>query len=105
MYLGKRYEASGKGVSNPDFKKIAKAFNINYTLIKSHLNFKNLNKVISSKKPEIIEIKLKNDQKIIPKLQFGNPIEDLSPLLPRKEFYKNMDISLVKRNKKIFEAN
>lgn len=105
LYLGKRYEASGKGVSNPDFKKIAKAFNINYTLIKSHLNFKNLNKVISSKKPEIIEIKLKNDQKIIPKLQFGNPIEDLSPLLPRKEFYKNMDISLVKRNKKIFEAN
>jgi len=48
---------------------------------------------------------LKDNQKIIPKLQFGNPIEDLSPLLPRKEFYKNMDISLIKRDKKIFEAN
>lgn len=105
LYLGKRYEASGKGVSNPDFKKISKAFNINYTLIKSHSGFKSLKKVISSKKPEIIEVKLKEDQKIIPKLQFGNPIEDLSPLLPRKEFYKNMDISLIKRDKKIFEAN
>jgi acetolactate synthase I/II/III large subunit len=105
LYLGKRYEASGKGVSNPDFKKISKAFNIDYTIIKSHSGFKNLNKVISSKKPEIIEVKLKEDQKIIPKLQFGNPIEDLSPLLPRKEFYKNMDISLIKRDKKIFEAN
>ena len=44
-------------------------------------------------------------QKIIPKLQFGNPIEDLSPLLPRNEFYNNMFVPLVDRSKKIFEAN
>ena len=105
LYLGKRYEASGKGVSNPNFKKVSNAFNINYNLIKSHSDLKKLNKIISSNKPEIIEIKLRSNQKIIPKLQFGNPIEDLSPLLPRSEFYKNMDISLIKRDKKIFEAN
>ena len=105
LYLGKRYEASGKGVSNPNFKKVSNAFNINYNLIKNHSDLKKLNKIISSNKPEIIEIKLRNNQKIIPKLQFGNPIEDLSPLLPRSEFYKNMDISLIKRDKKIFEAN
>jgi acetolactate synthase-1/2/3 large subunit len=105
LYLGKRYEASGKGVSNPDFKKISNAFNINYNLIKNHNELKKLDKIIYSKKAEIIEVRLKDNQKIIPKLQFGNPIEDLSPLLPRKEFYKNMDISLVRRNKRIFEAN
>ena len=105
LYLGKRYEASGKGVSNPDFKKISNAFNINYNLIKNHNELKKLDKIIDSKKAEIIEVRLKDNQKIIPKLQFGNPIEDLSPLLPRKEFYKNMDISLVRRNKRIFEAN
>ena len=105
LYLGKRYEASGKGVSNPNFKKVSNAFNINYNLIKNHSDLKKLDKIISSKKPEIIEIKLKNNHKIIPKLQFGNPIEDLSPLLPRNEFYKNMDISLIRRDKKIFEAN
>ena len=105
LYLGKRYEASGKGVSNPDFKKISKAFNINYTLIKSHLDLKKINKIISSKKPEIIEVKLKKNQKIIPKLQFGNPIEDMSPLLSRKEFLSNMEISIIKRDKDIFEAN
>ena len=33
-----------------------------------------------SNKPEFIEVLLKPDQKIVPKLQFGNPIEDLSPL-------------------------
>ena len=105
LYLGKRYEASGKGVSNPDFKKVSNAFNINYNIIKTHLDLKKLDKIISSKIPEIIEVKLKHNQKIIPKLQFGNPIEDLSPTLPRNEFYKNMDISLIKRDKKIFEAN
>ena len=105
LYMGKRYEASGKGVSNPSFKKISNAYNINYNLLKKHSDLKKLSKIISSKKPEIIEINLRNDQKIIPKLQFGNPIEDLSPLLPRSEFYKNMDVSLIKRDKKIFEAN
>ena len=50
-----------------------------------YIKLKKLDKIIDSKKAEIIE--------------------DLSPLLPRKEFYKNMNISLIKRNKKIFEAN
>jgi len=29
----------------------------------------------------------------------------MSPLLPRKEFYNNMDVNLAVRNKKILEAN
>ena len=105
LYLDKRHEASGKGVSNPDFKKISSAFNINYNIIKNHKDLIKLKKIITSKKPEIIEIKIKSNQKIIPKLQFGNPIEDLSPLLNRKEFQKNMDILGVDRDSKIFEAN
>ena len=60
---------------------------------------------MTQKRPEIIEIILKKDQKIIPKLQFGNPIEDMSPLLPRNEFFENMEIKTIKRDKKIFEAN
>ena len=36
---------------------------------------------------------------------FGKPIEDLSPLLPRKEFSDNMGIKLYKDNLKIIEAN
>ena len=105
LYLGKRYEASGKGVSNPSFKKLSKAFNINYTKIRNHKDFNKLKKVIDSKKPEIIEVILNPNQKIIPKLQFGNPIEDMSPLLPRKEFLKNMEVPLVKSDKNINEAN
>ncbi len=105
LYLGKRFEASGKGVSNPNFEKISKAFNINYNSIKNHNDFNKLKKIINSNQPELIEVILKSNQKIIPKLQFGNPIEDMSPLLPRKEFFENMDIKIIKRDKKIFEAN
>ncbi len=105
LYLGKRYEASGKGVSNPNFKKISEAFNIQYNLIKTHKDLKKISKILESNTPEIIEVKLNKNQKIIPKLQFGNPIEDMSPLLPRKEFLKNMEIKSTNRDKKIFEAN
>ncbi len=108
LYLNKRYEATTAktGVVNPNFKKVSKAYGINYTLIS---NQKNLNKVLSkpikSNKPEFIEVLLKPNQKIIPKLQFGNPIEDLSPLLPRDEFNNNMYVKTSKQNKKILEAN
>jgi acetolactate synthase I/II/III large subunit len=108
LYLNKRHEATTAktGVVNPNFKKVMKAYNINYTLISNHKNLKNkLKKPITSNKPEFIEVLLKPEQKIIPKLQFGKPIEDLSPLLARKEFENNMYVKTVQRSKKIFEAN
>ena len=105
LYLGGRFEASGKGVSNPNFKKISSSYEINHNIIKSHKDLSKLKKIINSNKPEIIEILIKPNQKIIPKLQFGNPLEDMSPLLPRSEFFENMEVPLSIRDNKIFEAN
>ena len=105
LYLGKRFEATGKGVSNTDFRKVSNAFNINYNLLKNHKDLDKLKKIISSKSAEIIEINIKSDQKIIPKLQFGKPIEDLSPLLSRKEFSKNMSIEIFKKKSNKIDAN
>jgi acetolactate synthase-1/2/3 large subunit len=109
LYLNKRYEASisSKGVTNPNFKKISNAYGINYCEIKNNKEIdKVLNKVLKSKKPEFINVIIDPNQKIIPKLQFGNPIEDLSPLLPRSEFNKNMIVSpLVEKSKNFSEAN
>lgn len=103
--MGKRFEASGRGVSNPNFKKISEAFEINYNSIQSHKELFKINKIISSKFPELVEVMIKSNQKIIPKLQFGKPIEDLSPLLSRKEFNKNMDIKTYRDKNNIIEAN
>lgn len=105
LYLEKRYEASGKGVSNPNFKNISKAFNIEYTLIKNNKDLVKIKRNLNSNQPHFFEIKLKTDQKIIPKLQFGNPLEDMSPIISREEFLSNMIVKPVSRDRKIFEAN
>ena len=109
LYLKNRYEASipSKGVTNPDFKKISNAYGINYSEIKNNKKIdKILGKVLNSKKPEFINVIINPNQKIVPKLQFGNPIEDLSPLLSRSEFKKNMIIPTLERKSLDFsEAN
>jgi|694.fasta_scaffold29754_7 acetolactate synthase-1/2/3 large subunit len=109
LYLGGRYEATipSKGVTNPDFKKISNAYGINYREIKSNKEIdKVLIKVLRSKRPEFINVIINPNQKIIPKLQFGKPIEDLSPLLSRSEFKKNMIVSPLRDAFKSFsEAN
>jgi acetolactate synthase-1/2/3 large subunit len=99
LYLNKRYEASiaTKGVTNPNFKKISKAYGVNYSEIKNNNQInKTLNIILSSKKPEFINVIIDPNQKIIPKLQYGKSIEDLSPLLSRQEFKKNMIIPILK---------
>jgi acetolactate synthase-1/2/3 large subunit len=108
LYLNKRYEASisSKGVTNPNFKKISNAYGINYSEIKNNKQIdKVLNKVLKSKKAEFVNVIIDPNQKIIPKLQFGNPIEDLSPLLPRLEFNNNMIISPLKKISKNFSES
>ena len=108
LYLNKRYEASisSKGVTNPNFKKISNAYGINYSEITNNKQIdKVLNKVLNSKKSEFVNVIIDPNQKIIPKLQFGNPIEDLSPLLSRSEFNKNMIIPTLNKNYKNFSES
>lgn len=108
LYLDKRYEASGKnkGVSNPNFEKICKGYQVNYTSIKKNSEIKKvIKKVLLSNKPEFIDVFVSPSQKIIPKLSFGDPIEDLSPKISRKDFNRNMIVKPVYRNVKIIESN
>ena len=108
LYLQERHEAvdSKKGVTNPNFSKVAKAYGINYSEIKKNSDInKILKKTIRSKKAEFINVFIKPDQKIIPKLAFGSPLEDLSPPLPREEFLENMMINTIDKNKNLTESN
>jgi len=108
LYLGKRYEAvdSVKGVINPNFSKIVKAYGINYSEIKNNLDVdKVLKTTLKSNSAEFINVFIKPDQKIIPKLTFGSPLEDLSPKIPREDFYENMIVKTVKRREELIESN
>ena len=91
LYLNNRYEATNKGNNSPNFKKISNAYGIKYFKINHNKEIdKNLNNILKYSKPSLCEIMIKPNQKIQPKLEFGKPIEDLSPLLPRGEFNLNM---------------
>ena len=106
LYLGGRYNASGKGVSIPDYKKIARAYNIQYMSVsKNSSSNKIIKKALKSKSACIIEVFIHPEQKIIPKLAFGNPIEDLEPQLSREEFYNNMINKAIIPDNKLIEAN
>ena len=106
LYLKSRFEASGKGIKNPDFKNLAFGYGINYTKISNHKEISSkLKKVLNSPKIEFIDVIVSKNQKIIPKLYFGRPIEDLSPLLDRSEFNKNMIVKTAKIDKNFTEIN
>ena len=106
LYLGKRYNASGIGVSAPNYKKIAKAYDIKYYSVKNDKESKNtIKKALNFKKACIVEVFIHPDQKITPKLAFGCPIEDLEPKLARKEFLKQMIVEPIQSDNKIIEAN
>src|SRR3989338_8574225 len=108
LYLDRRFEATGKknDVTVPDFMRIAEGFGIKGIRINSHIDMKRkIQQVLSYKGPVLCEVMLNSNQKIIPKLMFGNPIEDLSPLIPRDEFKKNMIIEAIKADKSLTEAN
>jgi len=95
------------GVSFPNFKKIAKAFNIRHETIKSHKKIQNkIRKALNCNGPVLCEINMSPNQSLRPKVCsrkrsdgtiISKPIEDMSPPLNRKEFFKNMIIKPIKK--------
>lgn len=86
LYLNKRLEASKKGISNPNFMKLIKSYGLNYYSIRNDNQIdKVLSKFLNSKKAGLLEIHINEDEPLVPKLDFGRPFYDLSPLLKRDE--------------------
>ncbi len=106
LYLDNRLLATGKGVSIPNYKKIADAYNIKYLEIKNDKQVKTqIKKSFTHRGACIVNVMIHPNQKIIPKLTFGSPIEDLSPKINRRDFKKYMQIDTVKSDKNVVESN
>ena len=89
------------GVGNPDFRKISKAFDIKYKLIKTKKNLTSeINNVLKEKKTVICEIIADENQEYIEigyaKNKKGKivrrPLEDQKPFLDRNTFLREMVI-------------
>ena len=92
-WLNSKYVASCPkgGVSFPDFTNVARAYGLGTEIIKNHKELKDkIRRTLDCEGPILCNVELDPKSKIIPKLEFGKPIEDQSPLLDKKEFLKEM---------------
>lgn len=100
IWLDSCYKATcvAGGLGDPDFLKIANAYKMESCRISNHSGLrKKIKAVLSFNGPILCSVELKSGEKIKPKLEFGKPIEDPSPLLDRKEFMENMIIKPVEK--------
>ena len=82
-------ESSGLGM--PDMQRIGKAYDLEVCEINNHNELKEkIEYVIKSEKPILCDVKVKTSQRVVPKIDFGKPIHDMSPLLDREELKSNM---------------
>ena len=91
------------GVSNPNFEKLAYAYNLAYERIANNSELEEkIKKVLSSDGPVICELNVSPSQGITPKTTSfkkedgsfeSRPLEDMAPFLPREELKENMRIS------------
>ena len=97
-YFGKRYIATdGKDYSAPDFSKIAKAYGID-SFTANYDNFKEVcTKVLKFEGPVLVDVLIDKEQKLVPKLEYGNPLEDMSPYQTDKEIKNNMITEMIPR--------
>lgn len=96
---GGRYLASCPqgGYSTPDFVKVAKAYGIKGVKLNAESNLSETIKTVLEM-PEgcVCDVDIAEHTTYEPRIAGWTPIEDMSPLLPRKEFRENMIIEPVK---------
>lgn len=108
-YFDSNFVASTQesGLTLPDYKKVAKAFNIPAVQIKDHRNIRDkIREILNTDGPVICEVIVSPEQVTAPKVSSRQredgsmeslPMEDLWPFLDRDEFLSNMTVLPPKR--------
>ena len=92
MYFESNYTQTvvGRGYDSPNFEGIARAYGIFY------ISYENVEEVSDEfmrvDGPVLVEIKLKEDTYVFPKLEFGKPNQDQEPLMDRELYQRLMDL-------------
>lgn len=78
------------GYTAPDFEKIAKAYGLDYFCVETEEDMDE--HMFSGSKPCVIELKIRENTYVFPKLEFGKPNQDQEPLLDRQLFEELMTL-------------
>lgn len=92
MYFDNNYFQTVKkgGYTVPDFEKIAYAYGLRYICIEKEEDLRH--EYFEGNQPTIIEVKIKENTYVFPKLEFGKPNQDQEPLLDREVFRYLMEL-------------
>ena len=79
------------GLAMPDLQKIARAYKIETVEINNHNELdEKIDYVLKLNSPILCDVKISENQKVVPKLEFGRAIHDLSPRLTEEELKSNI---------------
>ena len=82
---------------NPDYYLLAKAYGIKAVEANKE-NFEEIIKfAIAQKDSILVNVIIDKEQKLLPKLEFGNPLEDMYPYLTDNEIEQNMIVKPLPR--------
>lgn len=88
------------GYSMPDFVKVANAYGIEAFSVKKPNEMESaIKKVLSHKGPIVCDVWVNEKQQILPRVEFGRPLEDMRPYLSDEEFTANMIVAPLERIK------
>jgi acetolactate synthase I/II/III large subunit len=94
-WLNSRYSGVDKksGLSLPDNKKLSNAYGVKAISIKDNKEMKNkLKNILNIKGPMLVDLNINPKTRVAPKIEYGNPLHDMSPKIPRhvlKEILNN----------------
>jgi acetolactate synthase-1/2/3 large subunit len=97
-YFGSRYTATdGKDYTAPDFAKVAEAYGI-HSATAAKNNYSDVIKyAMAYNGPILVDVLIDKNQKLVPKLEFGNPLEDMSPYITDDELKEHMLVEQLPR--------
>ena len=99
QYFNSRFQSTVIGYNAPNFQKVVSAFGVKSDkLVYQKEIAQKLRDLFKDSKPKFLEVKIRRDAKVFPKLSVNRPIEDQNPLLTRKQLQSAMIVDLLKES-------
>ena len=99
-YFGGQYDAvtPESGYSMPDFCKVAQAYGITAFSVKSPEDVRrSIQYALNYNGPIVCDVWINENQQLLPRLEFGRPLEDMRPYLSDEELAANMIVTSLPR--------
>ncbi|MBU2102346.1 MAG: thiamine pyrophosphate-binding protein, partial [Candidatus Omnitrophica bacterium] len=101
QYFHCRFQSTVIGYSCPNFQEVVSAYKISVmraTFTKECAGL--FQKLFDNSKPTLLEVSIKQDTQVLPKLSVNKPVEDQDPPMSRGELKSNMFIDIFQEDKK-----